>query len=81
MPGDDTPVVKPDPECFKKIAEMANIGISKDTCIMVGDKPYTDIKGAKDAGFSTVLILRADWEIEPVPDYQIKELIELKDIL
>ena len=48
---------------------------------MVGDKPFTDIKGAKKAGFTTVLILRVNWEIDPVPDYIIKELKEIKKIL
>jgi len=81
VPGEDTPEVKPSPEPFFKIAEMAKVKISKEQCVMVGDKPFTDIKGAIDAGFTTILILRANWEIEPTPDYSIKELKELKNIL
>lgn len=81
VPGEDTPEVKPNPEPFLKVAKMAKVAVSKDSCMMIGDKPFTDIKGAVNAGFSTVLILRSEWEIDPIPDYQIKELIELKKII
>ncbi|MHA1378231.1 MAG: HAD family hydrolase [Candidatus Helarchaeota archaeon] len=81
IPGEDTPEVKPSPEPFLKIAKMANIDVSKQECMMVGDKPFTDIKGAMNAGFTTVLILRTNWEIAPVPDYSIKKLSELKKLL
>ena len=81
VPGDDTKSVKPNPEPFLQIAKMAKVKPSKKECIMVGDKPFTDIKGAKNAGFTTVLILRTDWKVDPVPDHLIKELLELKKIL
>ncbi|MFX0133766.1 MAG: HAD family hydrolase [Candidatus Hodarchaeota archaeon] len=81
VPGDDTQAVKPDPEPFLQIVKMAKVNASKEECIMVGDKPFTDIKGAKNAGFTTVLILRTDWKVEPTPDYIIKELLEIKKIL
>ncbi len=81
VPGDDTKSVKPDPEPFLRIAKQAKVKPSKKECLMIGDKPFTDIKGAKNAGFTTVLIHRADWNVDPVPDYLIKELRELKEIL
>jgi putative hydrolase of the HAD superfamily len=77
--GEDVPEIKPDPAPFLKL--MSILGVSSTETVMVGDKPFTDITGGKAAELRTVLVLREDWEVEPVPDYQIKELSELKNIL
>ncbi len=77
--GEDTPTIKPDPEPFLKLT--STLACKPENTVMVGDKPFTDIRGAKDAGFHTILILRDNWQIDPTPDYQIRELIELKSIL
>ena len=79
IPGEDVPEIKPDPKPFLKLAE--HLGVSPSASVMVGDKPFSDIKGGKAAGFHTVLILRENWEIDPIPDYEIKTLLELKSIL
>ncbi len=77
--GEDVPEIKPDPNPFLKLAE--HLGISPPNSVMVGDKPFADIKGGKAAGFHTILILRENWEVDPTPDYQINHLKELKTIL
>ncbi len=77
--GDDVPEKKPHPAAFLKIANF--LKISPKASVMVGDKPFTDIAGGKAAGFHTILVIRDVWEINPVPDFQIHNLIELKSIL
>jgi len=77
--GEDVPEIKPDPKPFLKLAE--HLGVAPSASVMVGDKPFSDIKGGKAAGFHTILILRENWEIDPIPDYEIKTLLELKSIL
>ncbi|MHA1264519.1 MAG: HAD family hydrolase [Candidatus Helarchaeota archaeon] len=77
--GDDTAEMKPHPEPFLKLA--ARLGCTPQSAVMVGDKPFTDIKGGKAAGFTTVLILRENWEMESQPDYIIHSLSDLKTIL
>ncbi len=77
--GDDVPEKKPHPAAFQKVAAL--LKISPKACVMVGDKPFTDIAGGKAAGFRTVLVIRDVWEINPTPDFQIHQLIELKSLL
>jgi HAD superfamily hydrolase (TIGR01549 family) len=77
--GDDVPEKKPHPAAFQKIAAL--LKIPPEACVMVGDKPFTDIAGGKSAGFHTVLVIRDVWEIKPLPDFQIHQLIELKTLL
>jgi len=77
--GDDVPEKKPHPAAFLKVASL--LKIPPKACVMVGDKPFTDIAGGKAAGFHTVLVIRDIWEINPVPDFQIHDLIELKTLL
>lgn len=77
--GEDTPEPKPDPGSFKLAAE--NLGVSTDECVMVGDKPFTDIKGANSVGMRTILIERRDWGVNEKPDYTIRHLSEIKELL
>jgi HAD superfamily hydrolase (TIGR01509 family) len=77
--GDDVPEKKPHPAAFQKLAAL--LKISPKACVMVGDKPFTDIAGGKAAGFHTVLVIRDVWEIKPQPDFQIHQLTELKALL
>jgi len=77
--GDDVPEKKPHPAAFLKVSSI--LKTSPKACVMVGDKPFTDIAGGKAAGFHTVLVIRDVWEINPVPDFQIHQLIELKSLL
>jgi putative hydrolase of the HAD superfamily len=77
--GDDVPEKKPHPAAFLKIAAL--LKVPPKVCVMVGDKPFTDIAGGKAAGFHTVLVIRDIWEIKPQPDFQIHQLAELKSLL
>jgi len=49
--------------------------------VHVGDKPFTDIKGAKALGIITVLIRRKPWKEYVKPDFTLDNLIQLKSIL
>jgi putative hydrolase of the HAD superfamily len=79
--GEDTEYTKPDPESYFKIAK--SLDCSLDECIFVGDKPYTDIKGALNAGMKNILIQRRKWDLDTSikPDMVIKDLKELRTFL
>src|SRR5262249_44908376 len=50
---------KPHPEAFR--AAMAAVGVSDPAaCVFVGDRPYDDVHGAKQAGMRAVLIPNSD---------------------
>ncbi|TKC16310.1 HAD family hydrolase [Robertmurraya kyonggiensis] len=71
---------KPDPTIFEHALQIMNV--SKDEAIMVGDNLMTDILGASRAGMKSVWINRHDKERnEVIPDYEIKHLEELIEIL
>lgn len=77
--GEDTPQPKPDSEPFKLAA--SKLGVEPNECVMVGDKPFTDIKGANSVGMKTILVRRRDWGSDEEPDYAIDSLDELLDLL
>lgn len=77
--GEDTPRTKPSPEPF--LLAASKLGLSASDCVFVGDKPFTDIKGAKTTGMRTILVKRRDWGVEERPDFTIKSLSELHDVL
>jgi len=54
--GEDTPETKPSAAPFKLAA--SSLGVACSECLFVGDKPFTDIKGAVRAGMKPVLIKR-----------------------
>lgn len=81
--GDDTEQVKPSPQPFLKALEIMKI--KGNEALYVGDKPNSDIPGAKAVGMYTVLIdryglLKPD-SISPKPDYIIRSLLELLELL
>ena len=50
---------KPHPEAFR--AAMAAVGVDDPaTCVFVGDRPYDDVYGAKQAGLRAVLVANSD---------------------
>jgi putative hydrolase of the HAD superfamily len=50
---------KPHPEAFQ--AAMAVVGVSDPAaCVFVGDRPYDDVYGAKQAGLRAVLVANSD---------------------
>ncbi len=77
--GDDTPKTKPNPESF--LLAASRLGVRPAECVVVGDKPFTDIKGGKAAGMRTIWVRRRDWGVEESADFIINSLSELKRIL
>lgn len=72
---------KPDPSIFHHALER--LGIQPNEGIMVGDKLTTDIKGALSVGMTAVWVNRVGKTRgdEIVPDFEIKHLSELHDII
>ena len=77
--GEDTVKTKPSPEPYELIAKK--LGVIPSECVFIGDKPFTDIKGAKIAGMKTVHIYRRDWGVDVKADWTVKSLSELRRIL
>jgi putative hydrolase of the HAD superfamily len=77
--GEDTSRTKPSPEPF--LLAASKLGLRAEECAVVGDKPFTDIKGAKAAGMRAVWVKRRDWGIEEPADFIVKSLAELRKIL
>ncbi len=76
--GEDTSNSKPGSECFQLMVEK--LGVEPERCCMIGDKPFTDIKGANSVGMKTVLVERRKWDSEEEPDFRIKSLDEVKNL-
>jgi putative hydrolase of the HAD superfamily len=73
---------KPHPQAFR--AAMTAIGVSDPArCVFVGDRPFDDVHGAKQAGLRAVLVPNSD--VPPyesaVPDAVISRLAELPPLL
>jgi putative hydrolase of the HAD superfamily len=77
--GEDTSRTKPSPEPF--LLAASKLGLRAEECAVVGDKPFTDIKGAKAAGMRAVWVKRRDWGIEEPADLVVGSLAELRKIL
>ena len=77
--GEDGIEMKPDPEPFHVVARRINL--SPEECVFIGDKPFLDIKGAKAAGMTTILIHRRPWDRSVEPDYIVETLQELQELL
>lgn len=69
---------KPDPEGFTYFVEK--YGINNDTVLAVGDREC-DILGAKKANIKTCLYDTNSIELNEKPDFTIKSLSELFNIL
>ncbi len=76
--GEDTKNSKPDTSPYKLATSQLDIDYNE--CAMVGDKPFTDIKGAQKVGMMTILVKRREWETDIEPDITIKSLDKLKEI-
>ena len=77
--GEDTLRTKPSPEPF--LFAASKLGLPASKCVFVGDKPFTDIKGAKAAGMRAVLVKRRDWGIGERADFTVSSLAEIPRIL
>jgi len=77
--GEETRKVKPDPSSY--MLALRKLQLKPPEVVYVGDKPFTDIKGAKALGIITVLIRRKPWKEYVKPDFTIDNLNQLKSIL
>jgi putative hydrolase of the HAD superfamily len=73
---------KPHPEAFR--AAMTAIGVTDPACcVFVGDRPFDDVHGAKNAGMRAVLVPNSD--VPPfdgaLPDAIIGSLAELPSVI
>ena len=75
-------VGKPDPIMLNTVMEV--LGLEKGDCIMTGDRLYTDIRMALDAGMPSAVVLTGDAKAEDlregsrdVPDYVLQRIDHL----
>ena len=77
--SEDAGFNKPSKQFFDYALKMS--GAHKETTIMIGDNLQTDIVGAHDAGFDTILFNRWGVAPSPVPTHTVATLREIMDIL
>jgi putative hydrolase of the HAD superfamily len=73
---------KPHPEAFR--AAMAAVGVDDPAaCVFVGDRPFDDVYGAKQAGMRAVLVANSDVPAfaDAQPDAVIRRLAELSPLV
>ncbi len=78
-------IKKPNPDIL--LLATRRMGIDSAKCAYVGDNPMRDVVSAKKAGFGRTAIIHSPYKPERtfddpaiIPDYQIKNLLELTDI-
>lgn len=77
--GEDTRRTKPDAKPFTLCSDR--LGVAPGHLLFVGDKPYTDIVGAKSAGMDAALIKRRNWEDSLGADYVFDSLSPIVGLL
>lgn len=83
--SEDVGAEKPEPGMFRKAC--AELGVSPEECIYVGDRVDTDILGANRFGMTSVRLLRGRYKdqkpegLQDQPAYEIKRLSEVLEIL
>ena len=77
--SEDAGANKPSPQFFDYALKLS--GANRETTLMIGDNLQTDIIGARDAGFDTILFNR--WGVEPsgIPTHTVTALSEIMGIL
>jgi putative hydrolase of the HAD superfamily len=78
----EIPWTKPHPEAFR--AAMAAVGVTEPgECVFVGDRPFDDVHGARQAGMRTVLVPNSDVPTfaDAVPDAVIERLADLPPLI
>src|ERR687890_542052 len=75
-------VGKPDPIMLETVMEL--VGLDAKECVMVGDRLYTEIRMAKDAGMPSTVVLTGEsskedlaGESEVRPDYMLERIDQL----
>ena len=71
---------KPDLEFFNYIFNDLN-DYDKDKYIIIGDRIDSDILGAINSGIKSIYLNRENNSYDNVPNYEIKSLLEIKNIL
>ena len=71
---------KPDIEFFEFIFKDLN-DYDKDNYIIIGDRLDSDIEGALNSGIKSIYINRNNINNDIKPDYEVKSLLEIKNIL
>ena len=77
--SEDAGFNKPSKQFFDYALKVS--GAHKETTIMIGDNLQTDIVGAHDAGFDTILFNRWGVAPSPVPTHTVATLRDVMDIL
>lgn len=77
--GDETTELKSTGLPFLLAADR--LSISPKACVVIGDKPFTDIAGGKLAGMRTILVVRRRWETDIESDYEVTSLTEIRTLL
>jgi putative hydrolase of the HAD superfamily len=86
--SDDTGFNKPNKSVFLLCAKKMKV--SPNNCLVVGDNPYADCIGGKNARMQTACILRGSWKnyykpklpkLKKYIDYHLKSLKDLKKII
>lgn len=72
---------KPNPKIFNVLLERYNL--KPDNAVMIGDSLEKDIIGAKNAGIKSIWYNpnEKNNNIQIIPDYEIRDLLDLKEIL
>ncbi|MEW2118091.1 HAD family hydrolase [Streptomyces sp. NPDC005474] len=85
--SDDWGASKPDPEFFRRVAEV--VPFADDEILYVGDRVDNDLRPAVAAGMHTALVRRGPWatiqwrteEAEKLPAFRIESLRELPALI
>lgn len=77
--SEEAGVQKPDPAIFRLAMARSNSIASE--CLMIGDDPEVDIRGAASAGIDQVFLNSRNENREVSCTYEIRHLLELKKIL
>ena len=60
---------------------FSKTGASRNTTIMIGDNPVTDIRGAHDYGLDTLFFDRKATQLDFIPTHHVQDLREIMEIL
>ncbi|MGW5609795.1 HAD family hydrolase [Streptomyces sp. NPDC003753] len=85
--SDDWGASKPDPEFFRRVAEVTPF--DNDEILYVGDRVDNDLRPATAAGMHTALVHRGPWatiqwrteEAEKLPTFRVESLLELSGLI
>ncbi|MFZ1060007.1 MAG: HAD family hydrolase [Candidatus Rokuibacteriota bacterium] len=74
--SDECGIRKPDPEIF--LLTLRQVGVAPEEAVHVGDDPFLDVEGARDAGMAVIQVAADGRATAPVkPDAVIRDLHEL----